>query len=248
MSTSKRAQSVLREHVRVFETGIDVDVVADLELVRARAEMLRSEAQASQADPGRTNVQLQVGRPTARRSRPTPVVILATAALVVAAGLAALTAIGGDATLTVAVVSQGMDPTLRVGQNVAVDPSAYESSLPQRGDVIAFTLPANRDVIAIKRVIGLPGDAVEQFDGAMYVNGTKLDEPYAAHDTRTLGPWTVASDHVFVVGDNRPVSNDSRFSMGQVRLGDIVGRVLLDQAAEDRPLPVPPAPVATRTP
>lgn len=96
-----------------------------------------------------------------------------------------------------------MRPTLDVGQKVFVDPGAYESALPERGDIIAFRIPDYPDIIAIKRIIGLPGDAVEQSGGTVYVNGSAIDEPYVIEDTKTLGPWLVVPGHVFVMGDNR---------------------------------------------
>ena len=247
MTTSNPGQDVVRELIRALMSEIDVDVDADLRLVRAKAASVRSASVATTQEPGWADVHRGQGRTSAiRRFR--PVAILALVGLLVVGGAAALTAIGGDATLTVTVVSGAMAPTLEIGQQVAVDPDAYESTIPERGDIIAFTLPDHPDIIAIKRVIGLPGDVIEQVRGVVYVNGVALDEPYTSPDTGTLGPWSVTADHVFVMGDNRPTSNDSRYSMGQVAAVGIVGKVVLDQEAEDRSLPVPPAPVVTRTP
>jgi len=139
-----------------------------------------------------------------------------------------------------------MSPTLRAGDRVVVDPNAYAGSWPERGDIIVFTVSDAPDILAIKRVIGLPGDVIRQADGNIYVNGVALVEPYAVQDSRTLGPWVVAADRVFVVGDNRPGSNDSRYTMGQIPMSEIVGQVLLEQQPEDRSLPVPPAPVSPK--
>ena len=243
MSASKSGQDVVRQRVRTFMNDIEVDIDLDLQLVRAKADSIRSASIATTS--GRTvgPVRRGLGRPSSALRESRSILILAVAALVVAAGFAALTAIGGDGTLTVTVASGGMLPTLQVGQQVAVDPDAYDSLIPQRGDIIAFTLPDYPDIIAIKRVIGLPGDSVEQSGGIVYVNGIALDEPYAMADGESLGPWVVATHRVFVMGDNRPHSNDSRYSMGQVPLVEILGKVLLDRDAEDRSLPVPPAPV-----
>jgi signal peptidase I len=155
--------------------------------------------------------------------------------------------------------SGSMLPTIAVGQTVVVDIDAYVAlqptpedvlvfePTPARGDIIAFTIPDQPDWVLLKRVIGLPGDTVEEVDGVVLVNGAPLDEPYTIADQRTLGPWTVEQGHVFVMGDNRPDSNDSRFpDFGQVALSDVSGKVLLDEVPSGKG-PVPTAPVATST-
>jgi signal peptidase I len=146
--------------------------------------------------------------------------------------------------------SGSMLPTIEVGQTVTVDLDAYGSEAPARGDVIAFATQATETCPAstmLKRVIGLPGDTVEQVDGVVEVNGVALSEPYAIEDHRSLGPWVVESGHVFVMGDNRPDSNDSRFAaggIGQVPLSDITGEVRLGVTPTDEPAPAPPPCVA----
>jgi signal peptidase I len=239
MSTLKARRDVIRERVQILADEIEVDVEADLRLVHAKASSIRS---ASITEPALAVLARARSRSPSARRKSSSIAILAVVALVVAASFAVLTAVGGDGTLTVTVASGGMLPTLRVGQQVAVDPDAYGSEMPQRGDIIAFSLPDYPEIVAIKRVIGLPGDSVKQFDRVVYVNGTALDEPYAITDGKPGGPWVVASHRVFVMGDNRPNSIDSRYSMGQIPLSDILGKVLPDRDAEDRPLPVPPAP------
>jgi signal peptidase I len=84
-----------------------------------------------------------------------------------------------------------------------------------RGDIVMFVPPeqSGKDEKYVKRIIGLPGDTVEvrPFDG-VYVNGQRLDEPYVRHPAAlAYGPVTVPADHVFVLGDNRNNSYDSRF-------------------------------------
>ena len=77
------------------------------------------------------------------------------------------------------------------------------------------------------------------------VNGARLDEPYIIADQRTLGPWTVEQGHLFVMGDNRPDSLDSRFpDFGQVALNVVAGKVLLDEVPSGEG-PVPTAPAVT---
>jgi signal peptidase I len=242
MSTSQARRDAVREHVRTLMNDIEVDVDADLQLVRAKASSIQPASITATSEPALAPVPRGRSRSSSTRRKYRSIVIPAVGALVVAASFAVLTAVGGDGTLTVTVASGGMLPTLRVGQQVAVDPDAYGSEMPQRGDIIAFSLPDYPEIVAIKRVIGLPGDSVEQSDGMVYVNGSALDEPYAVTDEKPRGPWVVAPHRVFVMGDNRPSSNDSRYSMGQIPLSDILGKVLPDRDAEDRPLPVPPAP------
>ena len=99
---------------------------------------------------------------------------------------------------------------------------------PHRGDVIVFNPPVSSDKPYIKRVIGLPGDTVEIKDGTVYVNGTRLDETYLHGDTtdcqpRACDPVVVPEGHVFVLGDNRAHSSDSRY-FGTVEISSIVGK------------------------
>jgi signal peptidase I len=81
----------------------------------------------------------------------------------------------------------------------------------------------------IKRVIGLEGEVVEARNGRVLVNGRELVEPYLPDDVATadFGPVTVPADHVFVLGDNRGSSADSRFGLGPVPVEEIVGRAIL---------------------
>lgn len=173
-------------------------------------------------------------RSSTRRAGP-----LLVAAVVAIAGLV-LIASGGDDLVTVVVTSRAMEPTLQAGEAVDVDLSAYGSRMPARGEVVAFRHPAFPDGFWITRVIGLPGDRIQQIDGVVSVNGEVLDEPYAVADTRD-GAWIVRAEHLFVMGDNRPIANDSRFTLGQVPIDDVVGEVLVGSVS-DRPLEPPAAP------
>jgi signal peptidase I len=150
---------------------------------------------------------------------------------------------GGDGTHRTTNVyepSTAMLPTIEVGETVVVDLDAYAADPPAHGDVVAFTATDQPDLIRLARVIGLPGDVVEEVTGTVYVNGVPLDEPFGRADPRTVGPWTVEAGHVFLMGDNRAVANDSRFALGQVPIGDLVGRVILGAT----PSEAAPAPAA----
>lgn len=98
---------------------------------------------------------------------------------------------------------------------------------PQRGDIVVFTPPMGSSEPYIKRIIGLPGDEISIHDGSVYINGKRLDEPYLASSTSWRGmldqPVIVEPDHVFVMGDNRNNSSDSRI-FGSVPMSDIIGK------------------------
>ena len=186
-------------------------------------------------------------------------VVAAVLALTLTAGLGtglALLLRGGDGdrrpsegvtvvgpTRQVYIPSESMTPTLRVGDTVLVDEGAYQASagLPARGDIIAFTDPATeQDFDFVKRVVGLPGDTVEQHDGAIYVNGTLFAMPEPDRPSVTLGPFVVEPGHVFVVGDHLENSNDSRYGIGQVPLDLITGKVVEIISPGDRRATVAP--------
>jgi signal peptidase I len=81
---------------------------------------------------------------------------------------------------------------------------------PERGDIVVFRSPGDPNKDFIKRVIGLPGERVKIVDGNVFINGTRLPEPYIVyHATYNFSEKTVPSDSFFVLGDNRPNSSDS---------------------------------------
>lgn len=91
------------------------------------------------------------------------------------------------------------------------DGAAMPFGSPRRGDVIVFKHPQQTGRNLIKRVIGLPGETAEVRSGVVYINGKELDENYIPRlSARSLAPETVPEGHYFVMGDNRPESNDSR--------------------------------------
>lgn len=100
----------------------------------------------------------------------------------------------------------------------------------QRGDIIVFYLGDKKEhegEYLVKRVIGLPGETIEIHDGVVYINGHALKEPYIVHkDNSSFGPYTVPKGKLFVLGDNRPASRDSRF-FGAIDENTVVGRVVM---------------------
>jgi signal peptidase I len=119
-----------------------------------------------------------------------------------------------------------MVPTLRSGDQVLVDKRAYRHRLPHRGDLVVFRAPGTGDV-TLKRAIGLPGDTVAIEDGRLVVNGRRQVESYAdpdAIDSVYFGPVRVRPGTVFLLGDNRLDSRDSR-DFGAVAGRALIGRV-----------------------
>ena len=123
-----------------------------------------------------------------------------------------------------------MLPGLAPGDYLAVDRLAYVLAEPGRGDVVVFRGRDGMKARQIKRVIGLPGEVVRLAEGRVWVDGVELDEPYVEGLPRTTGlqerEWTVGAGEVFVMGDNRPASTDSR-DHGPVPRARMEGRAWL---------------------
>ena len=129
--------------------------------------------------------------------------------------------------------SESMVPTLEVGDRVFVNKFIYRFHEPQRHDIIVSksiegsTEGGQKDLI--KRVVGLPGDEISVQDGVLFVNGKRQEEPYVNPrfpGTSSFGPMTVPKGEVFVMGDNRADSLDSRF-FGPVPFENIEGKAFL---------------------
>jgi signal peptidase I len=152
--------------------------------------------------------------------------------------------------------SGSMEPQLHVGDRVVVSKLAYDFHDPRRGDIIVFPSPDDTSpgdqgtlpgkfvrgalegvglrqpdkTILIKRVIGLPGETVEGRDGHVYVNGRLLLEPYLSPDVRTsdFAAVTIPAGRLWVMGDNRDNSEDSRFfhTTQTIAESDVIGRAI----------------------
>jgi signal peptidase I len=100
------------------------------------------------------------------------------------------------------------------------------------GDIVVFTPPVAGDEHKryVKRLIGLPGDTIEIKDGALYRNGTEINEPYLNERMDyTFGPVTVPADHYFFLGDNRNISNDAHlWATPFVAKDQLIGKVIAD--------------------
>jgi signal peptidase I len=145
--------------------------------------------------------------------------------------------------------SGSMESTLLVGDHILVNKFIYgvripfthlrwpRFSSPSRGDVIVFVFPMDRSKDFIKRVVGVGGDTVEVVDKKVFVNGKELVEPYVQHISPEIQPGSlsprdnmppikVPKGYLFVMGDNRDASHDSRF-WGFVPVEDVKGEAFL---------------------
>ncbi len=109
----------------------------------------------------------------------------------------------------VRIPSGSMIPTLNIGDKLFVT-RVYNLDKIERGDILVFYSVELEDTL-IKRVIGLPGDTVEISDGKVSVNGEELDESYVVNTDHSYGTYVVPEGKYFFLGDNRPISKDSRY-------------------------------------
>ncbi|MHB8513002.1 MAG: signal peptidase I [Actinomycetota bacterium] len=152
--------------------------------------------------------------------------------------------------------SESMVPTLEVNDRVLVNKVVYHIHPPRRGDIVVFVgervttprsfwqkivdgltsglgRPTSREKDFIKRVIGLPGETLQISNSIVTItpaNGGRsftLKEPYAVNDPTPFGPVVVPKGSYFVLGDNRPNSSDSRYSLGPIKGSEIVGRAFV---------------------
>ena len=143
-------------------------------------------------------------------------IVLIIAAVIVFRFVIGLAVVGGDS----------MDPTLKDG-NIVLYLRLDKTYEP--GDVISMRVPSGD--YYVKRVIAVGGDSVDLRDGSLYVNDKPVDDPWANGITReesgaVIYPYLVREGNVFVLGDNREVSMDSR-AFGEVNLRQIKGRIIL---------------------
>jgi signal peptidase I len=116
--------------------------------------------------------------------------------------------------------SESMVPTLEVGDHIYVNRLAYKASPPKHGDIVVFDHPQNHGTDLIKRVVGVAGDHVEGRDGQVWVNGE------ARGPSDDFAELEVPKDNLFMMGDNRGNSSDSRV-WGFVPLGLVEGKAFV---------------------
>lgn len=145
--------------------------------------------------------------------------------------------------------SGSMLPTLLIGDHLLVNKFIYGVRVPfsgkvlvpikdpEKGDVVVFKFPKDKSIDYIKRVIGVPGDTVEIKEKKVYINGVRVEDSHAHISSPTtlgasasprdnFGPILVPEDRIFVMGDNRDNSYDSRF-WGFVNQKDILGKAFI---------------------
>ena len=125
-----------------------------------------------------------------------------------------------------------MEPTLFTGDYIFTSKITYKFREMKKGDIVVFRSPSNPDIEFIKRVIGLPGDKVMVLDGKVFLNEIQLSETYIPASTPLAHngylkngiPIIVPENHIFVMGDNREVSSDSRI-FGPIPISSLIGQV-----------------------
>ncbi len=125
-----------------------------------------------------------------------------------------------------------MEPTFYTGEYIFTSKVTYRMRTYKHGDVVVFRAPDNPDLEYIKRIIGVPGDVVEVTDGVVRVNKTVVRENYIADKTTLTNSGflkngiaaTVPDGYLFVMGDNRPRSSDSR-EFGPIKQSTVIGQV-----------------------
>lgn len=129
-------------------------------------------------------------------------------------------------------VSSAMMPTIRPGERVRVDYSAYAVGTPKRWDVVAFEPPMFTNQLWVMRVVGLPGESVLITNDTLSINGVSSDIPRHMTNVTYVGmggfgvgaPFKIPKDSYFVLGDNSKNANDSRY-WGALHGSNIIGRV-----------------------
>ncbi len=129
----------------------------------------------------------------------------------------------------VKVEGTSMMPWLTDQERIFINKFVYKFEDIQRGDVVVFWYPMDPSKSYIKRVIGLPGEAVKIANGKVFINGRELNEPWvvpAYLDRQSYPQVQVEPDHYYVLGDHRNSSNDSR-TWGTVARSYIYGKAVL---------------------
>lgn len=149
--------------------------------------------------------------------------------VVIAAALLTATVLRASVVQAFSIPSVSMEKTLLVGDRVLVNKLNKKA---HRGDIVVFERPPGEQAAQIKdlikRVIGLPGEKVTARNGLIFINDKMLPEPYLEPGTNTImeGEVTVPEGYVFVMGDNRSSSRDSRF-FGPVKQSTIIGHAYI---------------------
>jgi signal peptidase I len=141
--------------------------------------------------------------------------------------------------------SRSMQHTLEPGDFVISNQLYYRYNNPKQGDLIIFKYPRDEKIDFVKRIVACPGDTIEIKDSQVFINGNKINEPYAfdaptalkdMQPMKNFGPFVVPDNEYFVMGDNRNNSEDSRV-WGTVPRHNIEGKVIFIYFSWDREIP-----------
>lgn len=131
-------------------------------------------------------------------------------------------------------VGDAMAPTIKDGDLLSVELSAYEKQSPERWDIIIFNSPPMPEKDWVMRVVGLPGEEIDYDSLGLTVNGKRLSEPISGIKySKAIGrdtlshPYTIPENHYYVIGDNVNNSYDSRF-WGAVSIDKIMGQAIFE--------------------
>ncbi|WP_307738545.1 signal peptidase I [uncultured Parolsenella sp.] len=174
----------------------------------------------------------------AKHARKNPVLDVLEVAILVIVALVAALLIRTFVAEPFVIPSASMSDTLNVGDRLVGEKLTYRASSPKVGDIVTFVDPDNSEQILIKRVIATEGQVVDLENGKVVVDGTVLDEPYTdgkpseplpAHSPELPSgisyPYTVPAGHIWVMGDNRTNSQDSRY-FGAVPVSSVTSRAV----------------------
>ena len=160
------------------------------------------------------------------------VLVLAVNLLLIQPGVES--AIKSDILQAYRIPSGAMKPTLQIGDHILADKYTYKKTEPKRGDIVIFPFPEDPSKDFIKRVVGVSGETIEIIDKQISINGEIIEEPFVIHTDSNIfrdkkrprdnfGPVKVPDDSLFVMGDNRDHSYDSRF-WGFVKKASVKGK------------------------
>lgn len=136
------------------------------------------------------------------------------------------------------VSSMAMAPTLQADELILVSTASYMNDDPAINDIVVFKVPFDKNVKYVMRVIARGGETIVMADGKVYVDGKEIDQSYLDPNNmsrtrrRGFGPLRVAPGHLFVLGDNRDHSNDSRY-WGLVPRANVLGKVTMIWYSDD---------------
>lgn len=131
------------------------------------------------------------------------------------------------------VQGSSMEPTLHTNDRIYVSRISYKVDSIKRGDIVVVQSPMNPDIWFVKRVIALPKDSILFSEGLVYINSQLLDESYISVQTNVWDngfiqkniPYIIPEDSLFIMGDNRPHSSDSR-QFGTIPQSTVIGKVI----------------------